>query len=419
MSVSPSYATRWLARRRVSIRSPNQAGEVDHEPELCLLRLKGDPVPGFDAGKAALRADAEAIEIDEAAGVGDAAAELVDVLHRGSLGRYQAEHNGLVFRHETQRREIASARTVVFEEEKPDVEPVEQPFGDRIVAALGVPAPAAIAAAQMHADGEVGKPARHPVGHVDIAINQAVPIVATGRERGPDPGIAEFGERGLVDLDIAAACHRQCSEFAPEGIDNVAPECIDIIVGARRHRGVAAAEMQRTWARNGDLRHGSSHRLQAHEVVHVNWTTPCDPAADPRRRLQAAPLAAASFDRRHCVDGNVAQLAVEIAVIGGAAEFPIADDRESGRLLQPDSAQDRFVFDGGKLVTADLAGAKATARCDQALGPQQTADVLGPERWRNWCPYLASHCGTRLSESARAAALVPVWMRPEPSAETA
>lgn len=31
----------------------------------------------------------------------------------------------------------------------------------------------------------------------------------------------------------------------------------------------------------------------------------------------------------------------------------------------------------------------------------------------------ASHCGTRLRESARAAALVPVWMRPDPSVENA
>ena len=60
----------------MSIRSPDQAGEVNHKPELCLLRLKGDRVSGFDAGEAALRADAEAIEIDEAAGVGHAAAQL-------------------------------------------------------------------------------------------------------------------------------------------------------------------------------------------------------------------------------------------------------------------------------------------------------------------------------------------------------
>src|SRR5262249_5588697 len=106
ISVSLSYAPRSLAQRRVSIRSPNRTGEIDHKPELCLLRFKGDGVPGFDAGEAALRTDAKAIEIDETAGVDHAALEVLDGLDRGRLGRYQAEDDGLVFRHEPQRREI-------------------------------------------------------------------------------------------------------------------------------------------------------------------------------------------------------------------------------------------------------------------------------------------------------------------------
>jgi hypothetical protein len=108
------------------------------------------------------------------------------------------------------------------------------------------------------------------------------------------------------------------------------------------------------------------------------------------------------------VDGDVAEPAVEIAVIGGPAEFPIGNDRKSCRLLQSDCGGDRFVFDSSELVTINLAGSKAATRGDQTLGSQQAADVLGPE-WRRTCRlHRASHCGTRLSESTRAAALVPV-----------
>src|SRR5215467_15029429 len=126
-----------------SIRPPDRACEIDDQPQLGLLHFDGDRIPGFHAGEAALRTYTEAGGIDEAAGVVNTAAQIVDILYRRGPCRDQAEDDGLGTRHEPQRREIAGAWAVVFEEEEADVEPVEQPFGDRIIAAFGMPAPAA------------------------------------------------------------------------------------------------------------------------------------------------------------------------------------------------------------------------------------------------------------------------------------
>ena len=60
--------------------------------------------------------------------------------------------------HEAQRREVAGALVVVLEEVGVDVELVEQHLGDRLVAALGEPRAAEVAAAQVDGDGQVVGP---------------------------------------------------------------------------------------------------------------------------------------------------------------------------------------------------------------------------------------------------------------------
>ena len=62
-------------------------------------------------------------------------------LEHAEFRRDDAQHDAQVsLGHEAQRREIAGARVVVFEEEPVDFEPVEHRLGDRLVAALGMPA---------------------------------------------------------------------------------------------------------------------------------------------------------------------------------------------------------------------------------------------------------------------------------------
>ena len=64
-----------------------------------------DRIAGDGAGKAALRAHRKAIVIDEARGLTDPALQIVERLERGDLGADEPEHDALVGRDITQRRE--------------------------------------------------------------------------------------------------------------------------------------------------------------------------------------------------------------------------------------------------------------------------------------------------------------------------
>src|SRR6201999_3888888 len=93
---------------------------------------------------------------------------------------------------------------IVFQEKEIDVEGVEQLVRDQIVAALGMPMPPAIAAAEMHADTDAVGAAQNAVGDVDVAVDQQAPVIAARGERRLDGRIAELGERGFIDLHISA-----------------------------------------------------------------------------------------------------------------------------------------------------------------------------------------------------------------------
>ena len=99
-----------------------------------------------------------------------------------------------------------------------------------------------------------GDAVEETVCHGDIFIDQRAPIIATRGERGLDVGIAEFGESSLVDLDITAACLCKGVKLTRESVDRIRPELIHVLIGTCRHRGIAAAEVQRAGPWNRDLR---------------------------------------------------------------------------------------------------------------------------------------------------------------------
>ena len=67
----------------------------------------------------------------------------------GVLGGDQAEHDILAARDQAQRLEASGALGIVFQEKGVRIERAEEFFGDGVVAAFGVPAAAAVAAANM------------------------------------------------------------------------------------------------------------------------------------------------------------------------------------------------------------------------------------------------------------------------------
>jgi hypothetical protein len=92
------------------------------------------------------------------------------------------------------------------------------------------------------------------VGHGDVFVDQRAPVIAARAKRALHVGIAEFGESGLVDLDITTAGHCKRVKLACESVNRIRPELINILVRACRYGGIAAAEVQRTRPRNCDLR---------------------------------------------------------------------------------------------------------------------------------------------------------------------
>src|SRR5208337_1942479 len=145
-SASQTRVNALIAQSGLPSLAPELVRELDNEAELALLHLRRNRIARVETGEAALWADREALKINIARRVLDPSLELVLALHRSRLGRDQAKHDALVPRQQPQRRERAGARRIVFEEVEGDVEHIEQPLGDRVVAAFGVPLAAPVAA---------------------------------------------------------------------------------------------------------------------------------------------------------------------------------------------------------------------------------------------------------------------------------
>src|SRR3954465_594831 len=112
--------------------APSFLRQLYHQPELCLLHFGADRVAGIGGGEPALRADREAFERDVARGFVEAALQHGLILEKVHLGRNEAEHDRLAVRNEAQRREVARAFRIVFEEEEFDRQAIEQFLGDRL-----------------------------------------------------------------------------------------------------------------------------------------------------------------------------------------------------------------------------------------------------------------------------------------------
>jgi len=86
----------------------------------------------------------------------------------------------------------------------------------------------------MHADGHVRRRIlKDAVRHGDVFVDEGAPVVAARVQPLPDFGIAELGERRLVDLDVSAAGGAERVELMTKRLDDVVPELIEVGVGVR------------------------------------------------------------------------------------------------------------------------------------------------------------------------------------------
>ena len=87
--------------------TPHPPRYIHHQAQLGPLVFFRDQVALDRAGEAALRADRQAVQIDEFAGLVDAAAQRVGIFKCAALGRHQAKDDAPIGRHMTQRLEVA------------------------------------------------------------------------------------------------------------------------------------------------------------------------------------------------------------------------------------------------------------------------------------------------------------------------
>ena len=172
-----------------------------------------------------------------------------------SLRRDQTEHDLLARRHEAQRLEAAGALVVVLEEEPVDVELAEQRLGDEVVAALGRPRRAEVAAAQVRRDVQAGRPVGdRGVDLADVALVLVLGVAALARRaRRAAPG--RSGRRGWCRR-AAGRCSRarRAAHLARVGRRQVGPELVLVGIDARIDGAPAAAVVHHARRRDGQLR---------------------------------------------------------------------------------------------------------------------------------------------------------------------
>src|SRR5215211_1834984 len=135
--------------------APHLFGDLDDHAQLGPLLVLGKRVALLRGGKAALRREAELVEMDVFAGLVNPALDVVLLLKNARLGGYKAQYDGLALRQEAQGLEASGTVRIPFHEIAIDRHAVEENLRDRLVSAGRDEGRAEIAAAQMHGDRQI------------------------------------------------------------------------------------------------------------------------------------------------------------------------------------------------------------------------------------------------------------------------
>src|SRR3954452_18491319 len=107
-----SPLSRGRHRARPMPSSPDLVGNLGNPPQLRPLLVLGQDITLLGGVEAALRREAELVEVDEPRGLVDAALELILGFERAALRGDDPDHDHLALGYETQRREAAGAVAV-------------------------------------------------------------------------------------------------------------------------------------------------------------------------------------------------------------------------------------------------------------------------------------------------------------------
>ena len=310
------------------------------------------------------------------------------VVQLGLLARHNAQDHNLVLGQVTERGEIAGSRIVELEEVHVDVEPLEEGLGHGLVAALGEPLRAEVAAAQVDADGHVlGPLADGGVDDVDALLGQLGGglAVALGGLLA-HALVTEVGQVGVVQLDEAAAGGVQVVELGLVGLGDVVEEGFERGVGVGVDGVAPAAEVHHGRAGNahldGDGLAGARRGLDGlHLLVHVVEVVDLD-------GVRVAQLADNDESgRSHAVRGDVGgrdmaalldagQMLEEVDVEPRAAVFTVGHGLEAVLDLFPDDDSNVLVLDLAQILGGGGLALDLFTGLEDGLGAEEGPDVV-------------------------------------------
>src|SRR5262245_39675479 len=364
----------------LSLPSPHLVGNLYDHPQLRPLLVLGERVAFLARGKAALRAEAELIEIDELARLLDAPLDPVLGFELSGLRRHQPQHHGLALAHAPQRLEGTGAVGVVFHEIAVHLDAVEQDVRHRVVASAAHEGRAVVAAAQVHGDRHVGGNIRHRgIDQVGIALGELARVVATPFLGLAVVGVAQHGDEHLIELEIAATGVGEGAHALAVGGAELGEELLERRVGLLADRGAAGAAVERRRRRNGDLRRARRVRLDELEVLQHRMVGKAE-LADDARALRAGLQALERDALLHHIAFRAVEAPEKVEVPPGAAELAVGDGLEPHLLLLLDDALDLAVLDRLERGRADLALGVLLPRLLERSRTQQAADMVGAER---------------------------------------
>ncbi|CDN44821.1 hypothetical protein BN871_FQ_00030 [Paenibacillus sp. P22] len=372
--VSRPYDHLWTAALPLL---PNLIRDLLDQRQLAPLLLLGQDIALFRGGEAALRAQADPVDVDVLPGFPDALENGFLILELAVFGREQPQHD-LSFSNMAQRLEAARAVRVELQVITVQRADGSQLLGYRLVPSGARPGGGVIAAAYMRRHGQIPR----QIGdcgavHLRVELGQIIQIGACGLEPVAELRIAQHAPGAVVELDAAAAGVVEGQDRVAVSAGYVRSQVMDRgIDGIRAGFVLRTEQLRQQLCRRRDrlARDGIRARCgqQEPEVLDERMAAEGDPAGQPGR-LGARFHAFEQIALRHGRFFHPVQMPHEVEMPPGPAELPVGYGLQSDLLLLGDQGQDLPVLDRAQLLGAELSGFMAAARFLQCLGAEEAS----------------------------------------------
>jgi hypothetical protein len=299
----------------------------------------------------------------------------------------QPQHDHLVRWHEPQRGEATGALVVIFEEEPVHRQFREHRLGHEIVRALGRPRGAEVAPAHVGGDRESGRfVGKGGVELLDVAQVLVLRVVPALREFRSLRGVVKVGQAGIVELQVRAPELGDRRHLRRVRRRQVGPELIFVRVDRGIEGGPPAPVVDHRRRGDGELGGDpTAHaRAQEHIVLAEDGLVQPDRPVDLQGgggELDVSVVVVHPHPDVTVGLAHPAEAVDEIHVPGGAPELAIGGRTQPDIGLHRHHVPDGFVLNGSQLVGGDPPLCHVRTGLPQHRWPQQTADVVGPQRW--------------------------------------